>query len=61
MPYKMDVNHTTHSNPKPKKTRQRISQEYAQIAKVLYQQGYKTEARLMSQLKKQLDAQSHET
>ena len=43
------------------KTRQRISQEYAQIAKVLYQQGYKTEARLMSQLKKQLDAQPHET
>ena len=43
------------------KTRQRISQEYAQIAKVLYQQGYKTEALLMSQLKKQLDAQPHET
>ena len=42
-------------------TRQKISQEYAQIARALYQQGYKTEARLMSKLKQQLDAQSMET
>lgn len=47
--------------PQAEKTRQRISQEYAQIAKMLYQQGYKTEARLMSQLKKHLNTHSHET
>lgn len=46
---------------KAEKARQTISQEYAQIARTLYQQGYKTEARLMSKLRQQLDAQSSET
>ena len=43
------------------KTRDELAQEYAQIAQALYRQGYKTEARLIGQLKRQLDTQDFTT
>ena len=43
------------------RTRDTLADEYAQIARALYLEGYKTEAKLVGQLKKRLDTQDFTT
>ena len=46
---------------KAARTRDTLADEYAQIARALYLEGYKTEAKLVGQLKKRLDTQDFTT